>query len=73
MGKRRENVAWRSELCDVMYGEQHLFICALFVLLACAMYNLVKSFEIDNGGNTLISARRNGMLLPVDRTKAATI
>ena len=31
-GKRRENIAWPSELCVVMYGEQHSFMSALFIL-----------------------------------------
>ena len=48
-GKRRENIAWCSKLCAVMYGEQHLFISVLFVcFLSCTM--LVKNFESDIGG-----------------------
>ena len=73
-GKLRENIAWRSELCVVMYGEQHLFTVFCLFCLVCVMYNLIKkSIDNDNGGNTLISERRNGILLPVDRTEALTI
>ena len=66
-GKRRENIAWPSELCVVMYGEQHLFIGFLPIFLFCVMYNINDTIWTSNlDGNTLISARKNGMLLPVD-------
>ena len=50
-----------------MYGEQHLSI-DVFGFVSCK--TLVKKLDSDIGGNALISARKNGMLLPVDRTEA---
>ena len=56
-----------------MYGEQQLFIDVLLVVFdLCYVQFSKKSLDSDIGGNTLISARRNGMLLPVDRKEALT-
>ena len=57
-----------------MCSEQHLFIDVLFVLFGlCHVQCIRKSLDSDIGGNTLLSVRRNGMFLPVDRTEALTI
>ena len=53
-----------------MYGKQHLFIGVLFVLYGlCHVQFSKKVLDSDICGNTLISVRKNGMLLPVDRTE----
>ena len=56
-----------------MYGEQHLLNDVLFVLLGlCHVKFIKKDLDSDIGGSALISARRNGMLLPVVRRSNRT-